>query len=272
MAMKNGDFTRTYGAPSKDGVIPRFFNDAVLNVFASQAAGREIWDPVTMVEMLIPGNMLTRPTEKVNEEHKQRWPEAWKAFVEGEEMALNGRPLEEWPMLNKAMVKELKFLGFRTVEDLAEMTEIAIQRIGPGARNIKMAAQAFVEDAKAVAPIRAQQEENERLKSQIAAQQVQLEEQAKLLGQLNSQFMAMRDNLTPAQAYVPGQHDPLANRGAPPAPTSALDVMAKRVSNRKPKPAEAAPADTAAAVGLAPMLEEQAPAAPKRSTGKRKAA
>ena len=232
----NGSYTRTnsFGTPSKDGVFPRFYIDTVLNPYATQQAGREVWEEIEMVEMLMPGNMLTRPTAKVTDEHRNRWPEAYAAFKRGEEMSHDGRPLEEWPMLSKAQVKELKFLDFHTVEQVAEMTELAIQRIGMGARQLKTAAQAFLGSIDATLPLRNLTAENAQLKSQVDAQAHQLAQQGAMLEQLNQRFLELMNKPNPVGTAIPGMLDPAQAAGygasapSPAASASSLARLSKR--------------------------------------------
>lgn len=276
MAVANGTYTRTNSfGKSEDGVFPRFYIDTVLNPFATQQAGREVWEEIEMVEMLMPGNMLTRPTSKVSDEHRNRWPEAYAAFKRGEEMSVEGRPLEEWPMLSRAQVKELKYLDFYTVEQVADMTELAIQRIGMGARQLKTAAQAFIGSIDATLPLRSLSIENEKLKQQVEAQAHQLAQQGAMLEQLNGRFLELMNQPHPVATAVPGMLDPAqaggyrggAQGAAAPAASSSLARLAKRKPTTL-REITAAGANDGNAIGAPAPATAPTPATakPKRST------
>src|SRR5882672_1558091 len=109
MSIANGAYTRTnsYG-PDMARVMPRFFIDSVEDHVASAREGRPIFRDEERVEIILPGNPQTRPVQIVNETHKQKWPDQYKAFKAGHEVALDGCPLEEWPRLKRSQVLELK--------------------------------------------------------------------------------------------------------------------------------------------------------------------
>lgn len=73
----------------------------------------------------------------------------WK---QGYEPVESGHPLVNWPPMPRGMLKKCLDHNVRTVEDLAALTEPAIQSIGMGARVLKAQAQAWLETAKASIP------------------------------------------------------------------------------------------------------------------------
>lgn len=258
--LKQGSYVRNFtGASSNDtGIFPRFYMEAELDQAASAQAGREIWRDVEMVEMLMPGNMLTRPTAKVSDEHRQRWPQAYEAFRRQEEYKPDGRPLEEWPMLTKAQIRELKSLEFHTVEQLAEMSEVAINRIGMGARALKGAAQAFLADTKEVLPIKELIRENNQLKGQLEAQALQISQMAQQLEQLNGRFLEMASRPSAVASHIPASADPMqaglyaGAAAAVPAAGGSLAQLEKRLAGRKPRAAAEPEVQQSAETAAAP--------------------
>ena len=72
--LKQGSYTRTQGAPSSN-TYPRFFTESVKDHVASAREGRDIFKPEERVEIIMPGiSQLTKPVEKVSQEHVDRWP------------------------------------------------------------------------------------------------------------------------------------------------------------------------------------------------------
>jgi hypothetical protein len=122
---------------------PRFFVDQVQDMVASEMQGRPIFRDEERVEIIMPGNPHTRPVARVTDEHRQRWPQHYEAFREGIEVSPEGTPLEEWPILKRSQVLELKALGFMTVEQVGTWTISSIQRIGMGGRRLKDIAAVF---------------------------------------------------------------------------------------------------------------------------------
>lgn len=87
---------------------------------------------------------------------QERFPQAWlnaykqahKSWVETRETPEFGIPLTSWPAPSPAQVKMMLDIGIRTVEQMAEATEEAIQRIGMGGRALKAKAQAYLDASK----------------------------------------------------------------------------------------------------------------------------
>jgi hypothetical protein len=155
MSVVNGQFTRTnsFGA-GVERSYPRFFIEAVQDQPATNEAGRPIFRDEERVEIIMPGNPYTRPVQRVTDAHRQQWPKEYAAFKAGLELAPEGTPLEEWPRLKRGQVFELKALGFKTVEQVADMDDQAIQRVGMGGRQLCELARAFLDDAARSAEVR----------------------------------------------------------------------------------------------------------------------
>lgn len=87
---------------------------------------------------------------------QERFPQAWlhayqqayKGWVENREVPENGIPVSSWPAPSPAQVSMLLDIGLRTVEQVAEANEEAVQRMGMGGRALKAKAQAYLDSAK----------------------------------------------------------------------------------------------------------------------------
>jgi hypothetical protein len=130
------------------GVTPQFYKTAIKNDFKSQKEGRPIFDEVEMVRVVIPGDRLTKPSFLVDNEHRQRWPEAYSAFKRGEERAATGTPVEHWPILTTGRVAELKAMNIFSVEEYAEVSDANLAGLGFNARAERDQAKAFLANAK----------------------------------------------------------------------------------------------------------------------------
>jgi hypothetical protein len=243
MALQNASYTRTNGGPGDGSNHPRFFIDSVQDPVASERMGRLICRDEERVEIIMPGNPHTRPVSRVTDEHRQRWPQEYAAFKAGIEMSPEGTPLEEWSMLKRSQVMELKSLGFKTVEHIRDMDDHAIQRIGMGGRNLKQAAEVFLDDANRVALVSQQQAELDRKNEEIDLLRRQVEEMGKLTQQVHGELQAMRNAPSVVATNIPGLSDPVeqAKAGFQPAEAgSSLDNIGSRRPGRKPMPRDAA--------------------------------
>jgi cell division protein FtsB len=227
--VRSGQFTRsTDFSPTRDAVQPRFHMREVQDEVASASAGRPIFRSEEMVQFLIPGSP-NQPVFRVTDEHKERWPKQYAAFRAGNEMAIDGTPLEQWPVLTRAMVLELKALEIHTVEQCASLADNALQRIGRGGYTIRDRAKAYLDDAERVAGNERLTHENNELKARIADLERQLTEVRPMMDSLFNQVQDLQNRPHPVATYIPGMHDPMemAKAGLPEAPVaaSALDGM-----------------------------------------------
>lgn len=240
--MATPSYTRTNGAnPDAFKVWPMFEADTVLDQAASAQAGRQIYREREMVKIVTPGNMLNIFATEVTDEHRNRWPEAYKAFKDGRDLTTDGTPLEEWPILNRAMVAELKHLGFRSVENLANASDTALQTIGKGGYSIRERAKAFLDDADRIALEEQLAHKNDLLEAQVATLTAQVEQLGEMTRRLHAEAMEQRDAPHLLATSIPGMGDPLAlaaQNAAKPAPAaSALDAFSASPKRRGRPPA-----------------------------------
>lgn len=189
-------------------VFPRFYMDSVQDEVATAAEGRAIFRDVERVEIFMPGNALSRPVKNVADEHRMRWPQEYQAFKENRELTTEGTPLEQWAMLTKSQVMELKALHFRSVEDIARMTDTQIQQFRIGGMRLRECARAFLDDAAANALTTKMTHDNEQLLSEIAVLRQQNENMKSQLDQLFAERQVRLNALDPILTAVPGMSDP----------------------------------------------------------------
>jgi hypothetical protein len=188
---------------SRGEVIPRFHLMPVHDEGASATAGHPIFRDKEFVEIIIPGNNLTRPVHEVNDNHRQRWPSQYAAFKAGHTMSLDGTPLEQWAMMTPAMVKTLKHLEIHTVEQCAKLDDLGIQRVGLGGRNIRNAAIAYLDDAEAMKLTTALSREAELRDAENATLRGQVAQLGELLGRLQAEMQSMRQAPSAADVFIP---------------------------------------------------------------------
>jgi hypothetical protein len=232
--MQGGQYSRTYGAPATD-VRAEFFMEAVRDGRASLDAGRDIFSERERVKIIIPGMIASVLVAEVNDDHRQRWPQQYAAFKAGQEAPVTGTPLEEWPILNRAAIAELKHLQIHTVEELAALSDIAVQHIGMGGQILRERARGWLDDAQHEALTTKLAHENDLLRTEIGSLRGQVEELSRQLTALSVRMLEREDRLGGIGTLVPGEVDPveIAKARMPPIPgetavRSALDRVASR--------------------------------------------
>jgi len=113
-----------------------FYKQAIKNEKRSNEAKTAKFDEVVMVEITIPGDKNFRFVDKASDEHKERFPTAWAQFEASEAQVGDGTPLEEWAMMTVGRVKELKSMHIHTVEQLAELPDAFIAKLGMGGQTL----------------------------------------------------------------------------------------------------------------------------------------
>lgn len=95
--------------------------------------------------------------------HYQSAYEAWK---DGQELPTEGTPIKTCPIFSPSEIQRVISANIKTVEDLAQASEEALQRIGMGARAIKAKAVSYMDaskDGKAAGEIQTLRRDNEAL-------------------------------------------------------------------------------------------------------------
>lgn len=97
----------------------------------------------TMLEQQVQSNRFPR-----------EWARAYKAAFEeweaGNEPAVNGTDVKNWPVLSPSQLRACLELRLRTIEDVAAMNEESILRLGMGGRALKAKAQDWLDSAASI--------------------------------------------------------------------------------------------------------------------------
>lgn len=240
----SGQYTRTNGAPQagRDSTIPRFHMEAVEDPNGVAKVGHRVWFQQERVQIIQPGNPNS-PVLLVNDEHRQRWPEHYKRFRDGEDFVSEGMPLEQWPFLKKTHVMELKAQGIHTVEQCAGLSDLACQNMGMGGRSIRDNAKAYLDDSAATAIVSESIARAERAEANNAMLQKRLDEMRPMMDQMHSELMMLKNAAPASETYVPGMHDPVqqaAQMMPQQAQPSSLDSLATARRPRGRQATEAA--------------------------------
>lgn len=165
-----------------------FYSKATLNKAKTAEAGRPIYDDVDMVDVRT-GDKHFNPHFPAHEptvtwdartatDDRRTWAERFPREYQAYKMDLtpseSGTPLEEWPLLSRAKVSELRAIGIVTVEQIADMSDRHRSTLGAGARQLIGQAQAYVQQAREAAPAMRFAAENAELKDELDATRAEL--------------------------------------------------------------------------------------------------
>lgn len=119
------------------GANIKFFYSYNENREKSLKEGRPIFDEIPSISIQWPGQDET--VRRIEPQDMQEYPELYARFKAGSEPVLEGTPLAEWPMMSGSAMRELQYLGFKTVEQLSAATDDVKRKLGPLSKFCKLA-------------------------------------------------------------------------------------------------------------------------------------
>lgn len=171
----DGDFTRvandvTGNEPfgGAKGVLVKFYKGVVKDEALSAQEGRPRHKRADMVSIIVPGDRDNIIDREVFPLDIQRFPKAWERFQAGQEQD-DGTPLSSWPMIDAAMVEDLRYYKITTIEGLANLGDVQLQKIGP-LTDMRNKARQFLAAAKDNSVLTKLDHEKKELESKLAAQ------------------------------------------------------------------------------------------------------
>lgn len=144
----------------------------ILNPRKSTDAGRAIYDEVDYITIYTPGSQLSVIEAPVSErDYAVRFRDRYEAWKKNQAEAITGTPLESWPHLfNKiGLVAELKYMNVHTVEQLANLADVYLQKLMGGNELRAKAAEWLNQNFGADAQMKKMEDEMAALKAQLAA-------------------------------------------------------------------------------------------------------
>jgi hypothetical protein len=171
-----------------DRLAVRFFLKAEQNNFLSQQEGRPVFEDKVFVRIEVPGDAKTVIETYAREEHQRRFPRQWLSFQANRENPETGTPLSDWPLITASQAEMLKAQKFRTVESIANASDLQLQSIGMIAG---MAPKAFQERARAFLAAASGTADVQRMAQELAERDEKLAAQAAQLAQIQEQMAAL---------------------------------------------------------------------------------
>jgi hypothetical protein len=203
-------------------LVAVFKNHANPNEAKSLAAGRLICDDMEVCEIRAPGSRSTvvvvpatsfshwgtdpHTGGQVKVTYAERFARQYQQFKMLATQTKAGTPLTHAPFLTEGKRAELRALNVYTVEALASVDGQELKNLGPGGREIKNQAVAFIEEAKKAVPNLQLQAELEALRARNTVLEEDLE--AARRNGVDPEFEAMsleqlRDYITANTGHAP---------------------------------------------------------------------
>lgn len=189
--MNNPEFV---GAKNPDdGLYKEFYWHEPVDAWASREESQRLQRRVTVklqkqpfVRIMVPGDKNSIWEGAVTEALKQRFPREWMAWqieegLIGGESDIPGWKLSEWTELNADQVRELLYMRFQTVEQLAGASDKQIQGIGMGGVGLREQARVALRNrmgAETREALEAERAEKDELKARLAKLEALLLNQA----------------------------------------------------------------------------------------------
>ncbi|AOU95869.1 hypothetical protein LMG7053_05246 [Achromobacter ruhlandii] len=167
----------------EDHAFVEFYMDPVELTYETEAQGHPVYKEVEHIKIMTPGDPHNIIERRATDADKVKYPRAWERFLRTEHTAHDGLPLEQWPQINRAQVKEAKYFEVHTVEQMSGLADSHLGKMPPGFRELRSKAQAYLKAANDTAAATAQAAEAERLRAEVADVRAQLAEMQKQYGE-----------------------------------------------------------------------------------------
>ena len=202
--MDRNMMTARLGGRDPDAALVALFrHHAIPNEAATAKAGRPIFDDMEVCEIRFPGSRAvsvfpaTAQSDWVTDPYTggstprtyaERFAREYQQFKRHVAQTKAGTPLQYVPFLTEGRRAELQALNIYTIEALAIIDGQELKNLGPGGRELKNQAEAFLADAGKLAPSTQLQAELEATKARVLT----LEEDNKALQAQAAQGRGLR--------------------------------------------------------------------------------
>jgi hypothetical protein len=157
----------------------RFHKHPVLQGFESRKAQREIYKDEDFIEIQVPGQKNQISHRAVQDKDKREYPTEWNAYEAGSDEGLTGSPVGHLPGVSPSKVLELQSLGIHTVEQLVDLSETGIQKLGHGARALIKTGEQYLGQTSEIEDVKKKNEAIEKQNTTLSKQVEELMERMK---------------------------------------------------------------------------------------------
>ena len=159
--------------PPRTGLNLRFYSETRENKARSLEKGWVQYDIIDFVEINVAGSKDTF-VEEMKGEPLKKYGAQYAMWKKTQEQPVDGTPITMCPFLNIAQIKEYQALNVNTIEQLAELSDTAVQKLGMGAMEARKKAQAYMKAGADNAATQRVTDENLKLRAQMDQQALQI--------------------------------------------------------------------------------------------------
>jgi hypothetical protein len=177
--------TEFVGAKNPDDILHiEFYDYAALDTWKTQQTGIKSYkDSCPFIRIAIPGNPNLTVERPADGKDTKRWPRQWLFFQMQTGKIANaenvpGWQIDQWDELGEEQVRQLKFLRFYTVEQIAGANDAQIQGIGMGGQGLREKAKRALHERNSVA-VNAEVQARDTLIAEMRAQMAEMMEMIK---------------------------------------------------------------------------------------------
>ena len=146
------------------------------NNFKSVKEGREVGEFRDFVIIISPGQPKCEVNREVRDQDKQDYREEWSAYQAGREQRISGTPIDIMPGIERGRIDSLKALYIHTIEQLATLSDIGMQKVGIGAAELKERARVYLaRGAPAIAALKDEIEKRDKVIEELKQRMTALE-------------------------------------------------------------------------------------------------
>lgn len=145
-----------------EALAVRFFMFPMEDEAASKEAGMPCYKDIEMVEIIAPG-VKDVFHGKINDHHRARFRRQYDLFKRSATNQLNGTALSEFAFISASERKELEYFNVFTAEQLINMADGNIDKIGVDIRLLIKKVKAHMQIAKDTSLVTRMTEENDKL-------------------------------------------------------------------------------------------------------------
>lgn len=172
---------------AKPGVFVRFSLVPVENEAKTKEAGYHVIEEEEFIEIRVPGSQdfVHRP---IRPSDKEAYPAQYVAWKKNQAEPLTGTPLSMWAAMRGNQVKEAEYLSIRTIEELAQLADVNLQKLGPGWVDLRQKARDYLKAAKDGSVLVKMRDELKERDEKLETLTRMFEEQKKSIEQMRKQL------------------------------------------------------------------------------------
>ena len=131
-------------ASASDGNVVTIFTKKCLNNFKTKQQNERVYDYLPYLEIVSMGQKHSIVIREVEEEDKDKYPQHWEAYEKKEQLRQTGTPLADWSGCPSELIVEMEYRNIYTVEDLCNLSDANLSKVGLGVGKIRDAAKLYV--------------------------------------------------------------------------------------------------------------------------------